>query len=75
MALKKLLLKSGVNKENTASISFDYTVHNDPSLEGNQEFEEVLGLVMNSLLEHSLSEAEKQYNDERRKENTETPTE
>ena len=30
---------------------------------------------MNSLLQHSLEEAEKRYNDERRKENTEAPAE
>ena len=58
-----------------ATISFDYTVHNDETLEGNKDFEEVLGDVMNSLLQHSLEEAEKRYNDERRKENTEAPTE
>ena len=57
--------------KNTASISFDYTVHSDPLLEGNENFEEVLGQIMNSLLEYSLIEAErqKQYNDEHRKEN------
>lgn len=58
-----------------ATISFDYTVHNDSTLEGNKEFEDVLGQIMNSVLEQSLIEAEKRYNDERRKENTETPAE
>ena len=62
-------------EDGEATISFDYTVHNDETLEGNEEFEEVLGEVMNSLLQHSLEEAEKRYDDERRKENTETPTE
>ncbi len=62
-------------EDGNAKITFDYTVHNDSSLEGNSDFEEVLGQVMNSLLSHSLEEAEKRYNDERRKENTETSTE
>jgi hypothetical protein len=58
-------------ENNEATISFDYTVHNDEKLEGDKDFEVVLGEIMNSLLQHSLEEAEKEY--ERRKKDTETP--
>jgi hypothetical protein len=59
-------------KNSEATISFDYAVHNDETLEGNKDFEEVLGAIMNSLLHHSIEEAEERYNNERRKENTKT---
>lgn len=61
--------------DNEATISFDYTVHNDETLEGNKIFEEVIGKIMNSLLLNSLNEAQKKYDNERRKEDTETPSE
>jgi hypothetical protein len=58
-------------EEGEATVSFDYTVHSNDKLEGDKDFEVVLGEVMNSLLLHSLEEAEKEY--ERRKKDTETP--
>jgi hypothetical protein len=58
-------------KDETATISFDYSVHNNESLEKNESFELVLEQIMNSILIESLNEAEREH--ERRKENPETP--
>jgi hypothetical protein len=55
----------------TATLSFDYAVHNNKDLEKNPDFELVLEHIMNDLLTMSLNEAEREY--ERRKENPETP--
>lgn len=64
-------VKVNEDEENgTATISFDYTVHNNDKLEKNEQFELVLEKIMNDLLIESLNNAEREH--ERRKENTET---
>ena len=60
-------------ENDTATLSFDYKIHNNVQLEGDKQFELVLEKIMNSILEESLKAAEQRYNDERRKENTQAP--
>ena len=65
-------VKVNEDEENEiATLSFDYTVHNNDKLEKNEQFELVLEKIMNDILIQSLEEAEKEY--ERRKKDTETP--
>jgi hypothetical protein len=54
-----------------ATLSFDYTVHNNDKLQKNEDFELVLEKIMNNILIESLEQAEREY--ERRKKDTETP--
>ena len=58
-------------KNEIATLSFDYTVHNNDKLEKNEQFELVLEKIMNNILIESLEQAEREY--ERRKKDTETP--
>jgi hypothetical protein len=61
------------NADGTLTMSFDYDIISDhKQLKGNEAFEESLGTILNSILLHSLEEAEKRYNNESRKENTQT---
>jgi len=61
------------NEDKTFTISFNYEIISEHKhLKKNQEFEKVLGEIMNDLLHHSLTEAEKRYNDELREKNTQT---
>ncbi len=53
-----------------ATLSFDYTVHNNDKLQKNEDFELVLEKIMNNILIESLEQAEREY--ERRKKDTET---
>ena len=65
-------VKVNEDEENEiATLSFDYSVHNNDKLEKNEEFELVLEKIMNNILIESLEEAEREY--ERRKKDTETP--
>jgi hypothetical protein len=68
-----------VNEENdSATISFDYTVHNNPKIESSEvkeKFEVLLGEILNDILYSALIEAEKRYLNEHRKEDSETSTE
>jgi hypothetical protein len=63
----------------SATISFDYAVHNNDEIEKSPEvkeqFEVLLGEVLNDILYSALLEAEKRYLNEHRKEDSETPTE
>jgi hypothetical protein len=58
-------------EQGTATLSFDYQVHNNDKLEKNEKFELVLEQIMNDILMNSLEEAEREH--ERRKKDTETP--
>lgn len=65
-------VKVNEDEENEiATLSFDYSVHNNDKLEKNEEFELVLEKIMNNILIESLEQAEREY--ERRKKDTETP--
>lgn len=57
-------------ENDTATLSFDYKLHNNVELEKSEEFELVLEKIMNSILEESLKAAERKYNDEHRKEDS-----
>lgn len=59
-----------VKKE--CSLSFNYDIISDhPHLQGMEEFESVLEVIMNDLLIESLKLSEEKYKNELRKENTE----
>lgn len=69
-----------VNEQtDSATISFNYTIHNndeiDKSPEVKEQFEVLLGEVLNDILYSALLEAEKRYLNEHRKEDSETSTE
>ena len=65
-------VKVNEDEENEiATLSFDYSVHNNDKLEKNEQFELVLEKIMNNILIESLEQAEREY--ERRKKDTETP--
>ena len=52
-------VKVNEDEENEiATLSFDYTVHNNDKLEKNEQFELVLEKIMNNILIESLEEAE-----------------
>jgi len=57
--------------DDKAYIKFEYKIHNKKELDGNEEFEKVLEVLMNSLLLHSLELAEVEY--ERRKKDIKAP--
>lgn len=64
--------------DNSATISFDYRIHNDDieqDSETKERFEVLLGEILNDILYSALIEAERRYTDEHRKENSETPSE
>ena len=63
------------NPDVTYSIGFNYDIIDEEhkALQGNKDFEENLGEILNDLLKHSLDEAQKRYNDELGTKNTETP--
>lgn len=54
-----------------ATLSFDYTVHNNVKLQSNKDFELMLEKIMNDILMQSLDNAEREY--DRRKKDTEAP--
>jgi hypothetical protein len=60
------------NPDGTYSISFNYDIMNEESknLHGNEEFEKVLGVILNDILRVSLVEAEKRYKNELREEDS-----
>ena len=64
--------------EDSATISFDYRIHNNEDIEKTPEtkekFEVLLGEILNDILYSALIEAEKRYSNEHRKENSETST-
>jgi hypothetical protein len=62
------------NPDGTFSISFNYDIigEENASLRDTENFEVVLSDILNDLLRHSLDMAEKRYNNESGKENTET---
>lgn len=69
-----------VNEEkDSATISFNYTIHNNEEIEKSPEvkekFEVLLGEILNDILYSALLEAEKRYLNEHRKEDSETSTE
>ena len=62
-------------KEGTCTLRFNYDILSDhKDLEGNKDFEEVLGEVMNDILMESLNAAEEKYKNELRAENPKTST-
>lgn len=62
------------NPDGTFSISFSYDIMSEEhkSLRGKEEFEVVLGDILNDLLRNSLDMAQQRYNNESGKENSET---
>lgn len=62
------------NPDGTFSISFNYDIIGEENewLRGKEEFEVVLGHILNDLLRHSLDMAQQRYDNESGKENTET---
>jgi len=63
------------NPDGTYSIGFNYDIIDEEhkALQGNNNFEETLGEILNDLLKHSLDEAEKRYKNEFGTKDTETP--
>ena len=62
-------------EENTCTMRFNYDILSDhKELDGNKEFEVVLGEIMNDILMESLNAAEEKYKNELRAENTKAPT-
>ena len=62
-------------KEGTCTLRFNYDILSDhKELDGNKDFEEVLGEVMNDILMESLNAAEEKYKNELRAENLKTST-
>lgn len=64
------------NEDGTYTMSFNYDILSEEheNLKGNTEFETYLGEILNDLLRHALTEAEKRYKNESGTENTETPS-
>lgn len=62
------------NPDGTFSISFNYDIIGEENawLRGKEEFEVVLGNILNDLLRNSLDMAQQRYNNESGKENSET---
>lgn len=62
-------------EEGTCNMQFNYDILSDhKDLEGNKDFEEILGKIMNDVLMESLNAAEEKYKNELRAENSKTPT-
>lgn len=63
------------NSDGTYSIGFNYDIIEEEhkALQGNKDFEETLGEILNDVLRHSLEEAEKRYKNELATKNTKTP--
>ena len=62
-------------EENTCTMRFNYDILSDhKELDGNKEFEVVLGEIMNDILMKSLNAAEEKYKNELRAENIKAPT-
>jgi hypothetical protein len=60
--------------EGTCNMQFTYDIlSNHKQLEGNEDFENVLGQIMHDVLEQSLNAAEEKYKNEFREKNTEAP--
>ena len=66
-------------KEDSATISFDYRIHDNEDIEKTPEvkerFELLLEEILNDILYDALAEAEKRYMNEHRKEDSETSPE
>ena len=66
-------------KEDSATISFDYHIRGNEDIEKTPEvkerFELLLEEILNDILYDALNEAEKRYMNEHRKEDSETSTE
>ena len=62
------------NPDGSFSISFNYDIIGEENawLRGKEEFEVVLGDILNDLLRNSLDMAQQRYNNESGKENSET---
>ena len=62
------------NSDGTYSIGFNYDIIDEEhkALQGNSDFEALLGEILNDLLRTSLEEAEKRYKNEHRKKDSET---
>jgi hypothetical protein len=62
------------NSDGSFSISFNYDIidEEDAWLRGKEEFEVVLSDILNDLLRNSLDMAQQRYDNESRKENSET---
>lgn len=62
-------------KEGTCTLRFNYDILSDhKELDGNKDFEIVIGEVMNDILMESLNAAEEKYKNELRAENLKTST-
>ena len=62
-------------KEGTCTLRFNYDILSDhKELDGNKDFEIVIGEVMNDILMESLNAAEEKYKNELRAENPKTST-
>lgn len=60
--------------EGTCNMRFNYDILSDhKQLEGNQDFENVLGEIMNDVLLESLNAAEEKYKNESREKDTQAP--
>lgn len=56
----------------TCNLRFNYDIISDhKELDGNKDFEEILGKILHNVLEESLNAAEEKYKDELREKNTE----
>jgi hypothetical protein len=63
------------NPDGTFTISFNYDILPEEykNLQSDENFEKVVGTILNDLLLESINAAEKRYKDELRAENTKTP--
>lgn len=63
------------NSNGTFTISFNYDILPEEykNLQNDENFEKVVGTILNDLLLESINAAEKRYKDELRAENTKTP--
>jgi hypothetical protein len=61
------------NADGTLTMSFDYDIISEhKELKDNETFESILGRILNDILMQSLVEAEKRYNNELGKKDTQT---